>query len=201
MLLATAVAAIVAVNVVVKVIVWDESIGKMILVVEMLTIGVLGGVEIIVAGAIVIVLKFALPVSYFADASSSAVAVDLFMDALPGVTLAVLAGMGVGVLTGADANVFIFAMTALEFPVPTPLEECSRWTVFKCWSLALLDCAHISQTWMPSCHEGRSLALPALPQFLNQEPPRPQQLRFPDFAMTPHLHSGLMVVILVTTGG
>ena len=43
--------------------------------------------------------------------------------------------------------------------------------------------------------------MPARPQFLNQEPPRPQQLVFPDFAIVPHLgHSGLVVIILVAAG-
>jgi hypothetical protein len=37
--------------------------------------------------------------------------------------------------------------------------------------------------------------LPALPQFLNQEPPRAQQLIFPDFAIEPHFeHTELIIV-------
>jgi len=45
------------------------------------------------------------------------------------------------------------------------------------------------------------LALPARPQFLNQEPPRPQQLIFPDFEMVLHLrHTELMMVDVVVAG-
>jgi hypothetical protein len=37
---------------------------------------------------------------------------------------------------------------------------------------------------------------------LNHEPPRPQQLLFPDFAMMPHLgHTEVMVVVVVAGGG
>ena len=54
-----------------------------------------------------IALKFALPVSYSVDVPSD-VNIDLFMDVL------------------GDVNVNAFAVvTALEFPVRTPLEECS----------------------------------------------------------------------------
>ena len=39
--------------------------------------------------------------------------------------------------------------------------------------------------------------LPARPQLLNQEPPRPQQLAFPDFAIVAHLeHSELIDVVV-----
>ena len=61
-----------------------------------------------------------------------------------------------------------------------------------------LDRAGDLQARMPSYHVCSSLALPAVPHFLNQEPPRPQQLIFPDFAMAPHLgHAGLVVVIVM----
>ena len=41
--------------------------------------------------------------------------------------------------------------------------------------------------------------LPAPPQLLNQEPPRPQQLGLPDFTIAPHLgHSELTVVVVVS---
>ena len=48
---------------------------------------------------------------------SSGVSVDLFMDALAGVMLAVLTGIGIGMLADVSANAFAVAMTALEFPV------------------------------------------------------------------------------------
>ena len=98
---------------------------------------------IIVVGVIVIVLKFVFPVSYSVSVSSSGVAVDLFMDALADVTIAVLAGIGMDVLA---------VMTALEFPVSTPLERVSRCAAFDCRSRALLDCSRVLQTWMPSYH-------------------------------------------------
>ena len=43
-------------------------------------------------------------------------------------------------------------------------------------------------------------ALPALPQFLNQDPPRPQQLSLPDFSMVPHLGHTELVAVVVTAG-
>ena len=64
-----------------------------------------------------------------------------------------------------------------------------------------LDRASDLQARMPSYHVCSSLALPALPQFLNQEPLRPQQLGFPDLAMMPHLkHTELMVVVVMVAG-
>ena len=126
MVVVTTVAAIVGVVVVVKVLMWVEAIVNMVVVVEVLVIDVLTDVEIIVVGAIVIVLKFALPVSYSVDVSSSDVTVDLFMYALAGVMIAVLNGIGIGVLTDFIANTFAVVMTALEFPVSTPLEGLSR---------------------------------------------------------------------------
>ena len=114
---------IVVMVIVVKVMVCAAAIFNKV---DVLVIDVLADVEIIVVGAIVIVLKFALPVSYSVDVPSSDVAVELFMDALAGVMLAVLAGMGIGMLTGVSANAFTVAMTALEFPVSMPLEDFSR---------------------------------------------------------------------------
>ena len=54
---------------------------------------------------------------------------------------------------------------------------------------------------MPSDHVCRSLVLLEPPQLLNQEPPRPQQLLFPDFGMVPHLgHTEVMVVVVAGDG-
>ena len=39
--------------------------------------------------------------------------------------------------------------------------------------LSCTVCGRVLQTWMPSYHVRSSLSFPALPQFLNQEPPRP----------------------------
>ena len=120
------VAAIVVVIVEVNVMVWATSIIDKVVVVEVLAIDVLIDGEIFVLVVIVIVLKFALSVSYSVDVPSSDVAVDLFIDALAGVMLAVLAGIGIGMLADVSAKAFVVAMTALEFPVSTPLEVFSR---------------------------------------------------------------------------
>ena len=90
--------------------------------------------------------------------------------------------------------------TALKFIMSTSLEEelllfCRR--AFACWAKAILDCDRALQARMPSYHVWWSLALLLLPQFLNQEPPGPQQLFFPDFAMEPHVrHTELMIVVV-----
>ena len=55
-------------------------------------------------------------------------------------------------LAGVGANAFTIVVAALEFPVSTPLEECSRCVAFDCWPLALLDCDSVLQAWMPSYH-------------------------------------------------
>ena len=60
--------------------------------------------------------------------------------------------------------------------------------------LAFLECACDLHAWMPSRHVR---SLPAPPQFLNQEPPRPQQLILPDFAMAPHLEHKELIVVAV----
>ena len=114
---------------VVKVLAWPESIINIFAVFEVLIIdvlAVLADVEIIVVGAIVIVVKFVLPVSYSVNVSSSGVTVGLFMDALAGSMLGVLTGIGVEVLSDVSTNAFAVVITALEFPVSTPLEEFSR---------------------------------------------------------------------------
>ena len=57
----------------------------------------------------------------------SGVTVDLCMDALAAVMLDALSGVGIEGLADVRANSFTVVMTAaLEFPVSTPLEECSR---------------------------------------------------------------------------
>ena len=120
-----AVIVVVVVVVVVKVPVWAAWIFDMVVVVEVFFIDVLADVEILVVGVIVIVLKFAFTVSCSLDVSSG-MTIDSFMEALAGVMLGVLSGIGMEVLAGVAANTFVFAMTALGFPVSTPLEECSR---------------------------------------------------------------------------
>ena len=109
-------AIVVVVVVVIKVLVWAEAIGNMVVVVGVLGIGVLADVEIIMAGVAVIVLKFALPVSYSVDVPSD-VAVDLFMDGLADVMLCVLNGISIEVLADVSVNTFGVVMTTLAFPV------------------------------------------------------------------------------------
>ena len=47
------------------------------------------------------------------------------------------------------------------------------------------------QACTPSSHVWSKLESPSSPHFLNQEPPRAQQLSFPDFLLVPHLkHTG-----------
>ena len=94
----------------------------MAVVAENLFINALVDVEFIVVTTVVIVLKFVLAVSCSADVSSD-VAVDLFMDA---VMLAVLPGIGTEALADTSANAVAVVITALEFPMSTPLEDFSR---------------------------------------------------------------------------
>ena len=104
----------------------------------------------------------------------------------------------VDVLGGLRAGVMI----DLEFVLPALLKgsKLFRLAAFSCWSMAILDCARALQVWMPSYHVWSRFVFPELPQFPNQEPPRPQQLIFPDFSMVPHLrHSGLMVVVVAAS--
>ena len=128
-----------------------------------------------VRAVVVIALEPALSVSYAVDVLPDEL-VDVLIDALAGVIIGIATGIGVGILAGAKINV----LAALS-----------------CWPMAVLDCTRALQAWMPSYHVCSRFALPALPQFPNQEPPRPQQLILPDFLMLPHLgHTELMVVVM-----
>ena len=113
----TMVSVIMVLGVVVKVLVRAAEAINMVVIVEVLTIDLLADVEIMVVGAIVIAFKFDLAYSV-ADMD-----VDLFMGALAGAMLGDLPGIDVA---DVSANAFAVAITALEFPVPTPLEEFSR---------------------------------------------------------------------------
>ena len=132
------VATIVLVVVVVEVLVSDAAMMDMVI--EVLTIGVLAGVEIILVCVVVNVFKFAVAVSYSADVPSD-VATDLFMGAL---MLGALIGIEIEVLlTDANANAFAVVMS-------TSLEEFSRCAAFDCRPLDLLDCVRVLHTWRPS---------------------------------------------------
>ena len=123
---------------VVEVLVKDTAIMDVVVVVEVMFIGVLADVENVVAGVIVTVFRFSLTVSNTVDVPSG-VAVDLFMDELAGVMLAVLPDITIEVLTGVNGNAFAVIMTALEFSMSSTLEEFSRWAAFDCRPRALLD--------------------------------------------------------------
>ena len=66
--------------------------------------------------------------------------------------------------------------------------------------MTVLNCARDLQALMPSRHVWSSFALPALPHFLNHEPPTPQQLIFPDRPMVPHLGHVELAVVVVRAG-
>ena len=113
---------IVVVVVVLKVLVRAAAVIDIVVVVEVPVNGVWADVEIIVVCLIVTVLKFALPVSYSTVDVASDVAA---MDALASIMLGVVTGIGISVLAGVNRNAFA-NVTALEFPVSTPLEEFTR---------------------------------------------------------------------------
>ena len=114
--------------------------------------------------------------------------------------------------TGAVNNMLVDVLTidirigvcivALADMIIDGLEESMRfcWAAFSCWSIALLDCARALQAWMPSYHVWRSFVSPEIAQFLNQEPPRPQQLALPDFWMMPQLEQAKLSIVVVTAG-
>ena len=71
---------------------------------------------------------------------------------------------------------------------------------FEYCTMIVLDCDRALQVWIPSYHVWWSFVLPAPPQFLNQEPPRPQQLLLPDF-VAPHMgHTEIVIVVVVSAG-
>ena len=78
--------------------------------------------------AMMIVLRYMVPVSCFVDALSD-VAVDVFIGALGrlsnGTILGVVLDIGVEVLPDANVNSSAVVMTDLEFAVPTTFEEFS----------------------------------------------------------------------------
>merc|ERR1719174_2696420 len=103
------------------------------------------------------------------------------------------------VLVIVEAMVVIAGVMTAKFAMSAPLDGFSCcWRTLVCRPMVALDRTGDLQARMPSYHVCSSLELPALPQFLNQEPLRPQQLLFPDFLMVPHLrHSGLITAVVV----
>ena len=138
MVVVTMVSVIEVVVVVGKITVWVAAIIDLVVVVKVLCVDMLVDEEFNVVATTVIVLKFASTVSYFIDMPSGLV-VALCIDASAGVVVGALAGIGIKVLSDVSANSFAVVMTALRFPVSTPLEELSCCAAFDCRPLALLD--------------------------------------------------------------
>ena len=95
-------------------------------------------------------------------------------------------------------------MTVFEsIPTLTSSEEALLFGC-TCWSIIILDCPAL-QTSMPSFHVWSKFVLPVPPQFLNQEPPRAQQLALPDFWMMPHfghkVMTGVVAAVCIIMGG
>ena len=61
--------------------------------------------------------------------------------------------------------------------------------------------AEYRQASMPSVHVWSTCVSPASPQFLNQAPPRAQQLRLPNFLVMPHLWHLLLLLTTIKPVG
>ena len=68
-------------------------------------------------------------------------------------------------------------------------------TVSSIIDLTGFELANPLQASMPSAHVWSNFGSPASPQFLNQAPPRAQQLCLPDFLVIPHLVQVSMLVV------
>ena len=117
----------------------DTALINVVPVVEILFIVVWADVESIMVGVIAIVLKLALPAGVPSGVGAG-------MPILAGTMLGVLTKSGIAALRGLRAKLFAVVMTASEFPVPTPLEEFSRWPAFDCRLLALSAFARVVHT-------------------------------------------------------
>ena len=75
-----------------------------------------------------------------------------------------------------------------------------RWIIACIGDSIKTKAAEPLQAWMPSTHVWSNFLSPASPQFLNQAPPRAQQLSFPDFLVVPHLVHTLLLLITDRVG-
>ena len=124
---------------------------------------------------------------------------DGVISGLNGGTVDNLTGMAVVLSVNMLTEMSMLELAAVEVTSEVTSSEeallsgwgpCSRCTTTAC------DC-RASQTRMPSYHVCPRSAFPALTHCPNQEPPRLQQLRFPDFWMMPHLaHTELICVVV-----
>ena len=127
---------------------------------------------------------------------------DVVINLLTDIIFGVVTDIGTDVLADENTNVFAAVMIDLDFTKVTPGDKSMLFcrASFRGWPEAVLDCDRALQAWMPSYHVRSTSALPALPQFLNQEPPRPQQLVLPDFLIVPHLgHTELAMVVVAAS--
>jgi len=126
------------------------------------------------------------------------VLIDLLADTM----IDFVTNIDVGALAGVDASMVAAAMADPDFIVTRvsledPLRFCC-WAARSCWSIAALNCLGALQARMPSYHVCSTFVLPAPPQVPNQEPPRPQQLIFPDLRMTTHVVQTELMDFVVT---
>ena len=103
----------------------------------------------------------------------------------------VTADMGTESLSGAGDSMWATTSNSENILALTPPEEASREGGRTCCPSADRACRCL-QARTPSDHVCSRRLLTALPQFPNQEPPRPQQLVLPDLPMVPQSgHAGL----------
>ena len=146
-------------------------------------------VTVVVMGTVVVVLVAVMEVIV-------AVALMLVVE-----LVVVMVEVVVVVLVIVEAMAAIAGVMTAKFAMSAPLDGFSCcWRTLVCRPMVALDRTGDLQARMPSYHVCSSLAFPALPQFPNQEPLRPQQLVLPDFAMMPHLGHTKLVVAVVAAG-
>ena len=133
-------AAIVVVVVVVSGLVWTASVIGIVVIVEVVLIDA--------RAEVIIFWLFALSVSNFGDVLSSML-VDILVDAVTDVIMGMVSDIGVELLSDANANVFTFPTTALDFAVSKPLED-SR--AFDDRPPTAFNCAFVLQARMPAYH-------------------------------------------------
>ena len=117
----------------------------------------------------------------------------VFSDA---VTIVTTSSIGAAILADVDAAV-LAALKLVDLPSPLAAPVPFGRAAPICWAITGLECTRALQALIPSYQvRSRCAALPAPPQFLNHDPPRPQQLLRPDLPMIPHLeHTGLTIVV------
>ena len=138
-----------------------------------------------------------------AEETTDVVMVNMFSGVYVDITIDFVSDIDVEVLTDANTNLLVTTITNSWFAMSAtwegePMSFC--WPAFSCWALNGLDCDRVLQAWIPSCHVWWSFVLPKPPHFLNQEPPRPQQLILSDFPMVPHLGHTETAIVVVTAG-